>query len=205
MLRYSEVRDTIKDGDIVLFKGRGLLSSLIRFFTGSDFTHAGIAIWWHERLMVVEAVGRGVWAVPLSWRLATYKGLTYLLTTKDDELRKRNITLDRVKLVATAKTELGKDYAKWLLVRVMRKILFRMKGGHDPWRPPERLICSQFVSRVYREGNLDLHEDEPDEYTTPAHLATSGYLQNRGMLYTDMHGEAARYAELETGLLRASK
>src|SRR5690606_24802877 len=169
-LRYSDIRGSIQDGDVLLFKGRGLLSRLISIFTGSEYTHSGIAVWWNERLMVLAAVGKGVWAVPLSWRLATYKGTAYWWTADDDKPRDMGVVLDRARIVARAKIELGKEYASWLLVRLARRILLHVRGGADPMRPPERLICSQYVSWAYREGNLDLMRNEPDCFTTPAHL-----------------------------------
>jgi hypothetical protein len=100
--------------------------------------------------------------------------------------------------VATAKIELGKEYASWLLVRLARRILLRVRGGGaDPLRPPDKLVCSQYVSQAYRSGNLDLMADEPDSFTTPAHLAGSQYLRNRGQLYIEVQGEASRYIEAD--------
>jgi hypothetical protein len=194
LLQYSDIRESIQDGDILLFKGRGLLSRLISVFTRSEYTHAGIAVWWNERLMVLEAVGKGVWAVPLSWRLATYKGWMYWWTADESKLSEKNIVLDRTGIVSTAKIELGKEYAAWLLVRAARRLVLRVRGGApDPLRPPDKLLCSQYVSQAYRSGNLDLIDDEPDSFTTPAHLARCQYLRNRGQLYIDVQGEAARY------------
>jgi hypothetical protein len=193
-LRYTDIRGSIQDGDILLFKGRGLLSRLISMFTRSEYTHSGIAVWWNERLMVLEAVGKGVWAVPLSWRLATYKGWAYWWTADEHKLREKSVVLDRASIVARAKIELGKEYATWLLVRAARRILLRVRGGAaDPLRPPDKLLCSQYVSQAYRAGNLDLIEDEPDSFTTPAHLASCGYLRNRGQIYIEVQGEEARY------------
>jgi hypothetical protein len=193
-LRYADIRGSIQDGDILLFKGRGLLSRLISMFTRSDYTHSGIAVWWNERLMVLEAVGKGVWAVPLSWRLATYKGWAYWWTPDEDKLSEAEIVLNRAGIVTTAKLELGKEYASWLLVRMARRLLLRVRGGGaDPLRPPDKLLCSQYVSHAYRSGNLDLIADEPDSFTTPAHLARCEYLRNRGQVYIEVQGEAARY------------
>jgi hypothetical protein len=176
-----------------LFTGSTLLSRLISLFTGSEYTHSGIAVWWNERLMLLEAAGKGVWAVPLSWRLGTYKGRAYWLTADEDKLREKDIVLDRARIVARAKVELGKEYAAWLLVRLARRIILRLRGGADPMRPPDKLICSQYVSQAYRAGNLDLVDGEPDSFTTPAHLASCEYLRNRGLLQIEVRGEEARY------------
>lgn len=59
---YEEVREKIQDGDIVFIRDKkGIWSKIIRFFTKSKFSHAGIAFWMssggHRRLMIVEAQG----------------------------------------------------------------------------------------------------------------------------------------------------
>lgn len=59
---YKEARDHINDGDIVFIRDKvGPLTSLVRFFTKSKYSHVGIAFWIHtagkKRLMMVEAQG----------------------------------------------------------------------------------------------------------------------------------------------------
>lgn len=61
-LKYEDARMHIKDGDIVFIRDKaGPLISLIRFFTKSKYSHAGIAFWIEtagkRRLMMVEAQG----------------------------------------------------------------------------------------------------------------------------------------------------
>ena len=62
---YRTVRAAIHDGDILLFSGRKPFSLLIRVLTRSRYSHAGIAAWWGERLMVMEAGVGGVHAARL--------------------------------------------------------------------------------------------------------------------------------------------
>ena len=73
-LKYDEIRKQIKDGDIFLYKGKGLLRSgfiatLVQVVTRSPYSHAGMAVWWNQRLMVIEAIGNGVIVNPLSLSL----------------------------------------------------------------------------------------------------------------------------------------
>lgn len=48
-----------RDGDILIwsdsFKGQSRYGALIRFFTASDYTHCGIALWQNGELYVAEA------------------------------------------------------------------------------------------------------------------------------------------------------
>lgn len=62
MYSYEEVRNKVQDGDIIFIRDKkGIFSKIIRFFTKSKFSHAGIAFWMssggHRRLMIVEAQG----------------------------------------------------------------------------------------------------------------------------------------------------
>ena len=73
---YPDVRAQIQDGDVLLFQGTHWLSRLIRWGSKSPYSHAGVALWWGPRLMVVQAVGKGVEAVPLSHAVDRYSGGT---------------------------------------------------------------------------------------------------------------------------------
>jgi len=56
------VRASMRSGDVLLFRGRGLLSWLIRHATHSDYSHAGLLFRYCGRVYCLEAVGKGcVW------------------------------------------------------------------------------------------------------------------------------------------------
>jgi hypothetical protein len=73
-LKYTDVRQDIKQGDILLYKGRTFVSWAIKFFTRSEYSHAGIAAKWNDRLMVMEAIRKGVIVNPLRRSVKRYKG-----------------------------------------------------------------------------------------------------------------------------------
>lgn len=59
---YNNVRDNIKNGDIVFMRNRtGILPWIIRLFTSSNYSHVGIAFWVvvedSRRLMIAETQG----------------------------------------------------------------------------------------------------------------------------------------------------
>ena len=58
----------VKDGDVLLFQGTGWLSRFIRWGSNSAYSHAGIALWWGARLMVVQSANRGVEVLPAAIR-----------------------------------------------------------------------------------------------------------------------------------------
>lgn len=88
---YSEIRGQLKTGDLVLFGGKGRISSLIKRFTRSPYSHVGMIIrtelgvllWESTTLSNVEDVftgkaHKGPQVVMLSDRIRTYEGEIYV-------------------------------------------------------------------------------------------------------------------------------
>lgn len=186
-VEYAAVRDTIRDGDIVLFAGMNAFSRMIRRVTRSPYSHAGLAAWWGETLIVMEAKGSGVHAARLSHVVKRYKGGAELWTTVDDATES---LLQREKVIKLAKTELGKPYNIWKLAAYLRRMIAFKLGLHQseqvaaaaPDGPsPENFICSEYVSYVWRHGGLPLC-GELDHYTTPRDISASEHLKRVGAL-----------------------
>ena len=95
MPSYQQLRKKIKTGDLVLFSGKGGVSDWIKLFTGSKFSHIGLALVLsdddQDMVLLLESttlndiediesgqIRRGVQLVPLSERVRTYKGKVYL-------------------------------------------------------------------------------------------------------------------------------
>lgn len=174
LLDYNSVRGGIRDGDIILFKGERTLSYIIKRLSGSPFSHTGIAAWWEDRLMVLAADEFGVRALPMSRYLYEYTGKAELWTTDEN--------LNRIRVISTAREELGKRYSIWGLVRVLRRILAHYQGGIDPDKPPDKFFCSQYLSYCWREGGIDLADKVSDEFTEPADVSNSPHIRRVGIL-----------------------
>lgn len=56
MLKYAEVRERIKTGDLISCEGRGVSSYLIRLWTSSSISHCGIAVWAGDALWMLESM-----------------------------------------------------------------------------------------------------------------------------------------------------
>lgn len=71
MLKYITYRQSIKSGDLLAWSHRGWSSwhdfkiQFVRFFTQSEYSHVGLAIWLGGRLFVLEAVEPMVRIYPL--------------------------------------------------------------------------------------------------------------------------------------------
>lgn len=64
---YDIARPQIETGDIIAVREKhGTLSPFTRFFTHSDYTHNGIAIWLHDGLWMAELNGGRNHIIPIS-------------------------------------------------------------------------------------------------------------------------------------------
>lgn len=177
-LQYSRTRLQIRDCDILLYRGRSWESRLIRLVTGAPYSHAGLAVWWNDRLMVLEAVGRGVVATPLSANVRRYDGRVELFTSVEEIS-----PADRTRMVEFAQRELGKSYGTMQAILLgLRRLLGNRGGEGDSWRRARKLICSQYVAGVYTQAGRDLTAGVSDRFTAPGDIALSPLLRRLGNL-----------------------
>ena len=170
---YQEIRNTIKNVDILMYQGTSLISRIIRKLTRSEYSHAGIVAWWNERLMVMEAVGKGVIVTPISNNIKNYKGKIHLYSAKipisPDE---------RLKMLQFAQLELGKEYATWKLILFGLKIIFKEDiDKRDELKRENKLYCSHYVAQIYNSGGHDLKKGVSDRFMRPEDIAKSELLE----------------------------
>lgn len=102
-MNYTDARPLIQSGDVFAWRGRNFWSRLIRSWTGSSWSHVGIAWVVGGRVLVLEArFHGGVRCVPLSKLLPcdwiTGQGLTdEQLTRALDELGGGYSTIDAIR------------------------------------------------------------------------------------------------------------
>jgi hypothetical protein len=174
---YKEIRSNIKNGDILMYKGKGLFSALIKFFTRSDYSHAGIAVWWNERLMVMEAVGKGVIVTPLSRNIDYYPG-----DVEWFEYEEKISEEDRIKMMICGQEELGRSYGKLKVLWFGIKIFFGLKLKKEDAEEHDRLFCSEYVSKIYDCIDLDLDMDKAHRNTSPDDIVKSSKTVFKGVL-----------------------
>jgi hypothetical protein len=71
-MKYAEYRNSIKTGDILAWGKKSTASSIVRLFTGSEYSHVGMAYVYKGRVFVLEAVFPYIRFVPLSNLLPFY-------------------------------------------------------------------------------------------------------------------------------------
>lgn len=174
--RYEEVRPQIKNGDVIMYEGKSMVPKLVSWFTRSPYSHAGIAVWWNERLMVMEAAMRGVMVMPLSRNIFRHKGKVEWFTSKQEISDE-----DRLRMVIFAQEELGKSFARWKAVLFGLKVLLnRNLSKKDQLRMENKLFCSQYVAQIYNSIGLDLKKNREDRFMSPGDIARSPLLEKRG-------------------------
>jgi hypothetical protein len=181
---YPAIRGEIQDGDILLFRGKSWLSRLICWITRSPYSHAAILGWWNGRLMVLDATPTGVVTSQMSLIVNEYSGKLELWTTDEH--------LSRFEVIRTAQLLLGKRSSKGKLVRTLKRLLGRSR--HEPIDPeaaPEDFVRSEFVSRVWRAGGVDLVKHAPDTSIRPGDIAKSPSVRKIGDLVRGDPGKIA--------------
>lgn len=197
VLRYSLVRHTLRDGTVLLFRGRGVFSRLIQATGRSPYSHAAMLAWWGDRLMVVESrEGSGCRAIPFSMVLA-----------EGHEIDAFDVTLlsplgdERPAAVGEAIRWLSTRYGWRTIVRIGAARLLSPLSFIRPvgalrarWARPLRapdgqptsgLVCSELVARAWSAAGVELVPDiaDYDDATVePGDLSRSGRLTLLGRI-----------------------
>lgn len=172
-MKYSEIRDQIKTGDVFSCCGkRSWFSKAITIFQGgSEITHSALAIWTdfpgveNGRLCIYESMEPGgVRLTPLSIALESYAkegGHIYWQPLIDSNINNRLV-------VQYALQQWTKAYASIyqiaLIVSPWLRLLRKLRGGN--WDTDKnRFICSELVISSLAAGGYD-HQKEK-AFTTP--------------------------------------
>lgn len=171
-LPYHAVRNEVRDLDIFMFRGDYKSSKLFRLVDRSYYSHAALALWWRERLMILQAEGPGIQAVPMSVAVGSYPGRVDWYRLRRDQVPDFEAKLPRV--VNEAKADLGLPYGFGDLLRNLKRWLTKVKLSDPSW--PRAMYCSEYVERCFRVGGIPL-SDRPDIITMPKHIAASPLLE----------------------------
>lgn len=178
---YSQVRDEIVDGDVILFRGDAELSHVISDISQSAYSHSGLVLTWYGRRMLLAAEMPQVRAIPLGIMVAKYHGRIdwYKLTP---EARAK---LDLQSLAIEALVHLGIEYGTGKLFELASHFLLGTNANDDDTHP-DTLVCSQYVSRCFRLAGLDL-SPQSDLATVPGEIAVSPYLCYQATLQKEIN------------------
>ncbi len=184
MLTYEKYREIAQTGDLVGFSGTGLLSTGIKIFSGSEWSHIGFVIksaeWdmilcWESTLLCKVAdietgyVKKGVMLVPLEARISTYEGKVGIRRIHE------TLTLEQLVILRTFRQEVKnrpyeKDYCE--LIKSAYDGPFG-KNTHDL----TSIFCSEGVAEPFIRMSILPNDQSSNEYT-PGDLLDEGNYNN---------------------------
>lgn len=179
----ADRRSEIADGDLLLYRSRGVIASLIRVAGRSDYSHAARAAWWGDDLFCCEVRGlTGGRAVTLASQVRRYPGLIDVYETNPSN---RWPHYDRPAAVRYLRLLAGSDYgwtailaAATLHLPVVRLLVRpELSDSVTSSRPP---YCSQACALADRlGGGVDPVPRLADRLTEPGDLARSNFYRYR--------------------------
>ena len=179
LVDYNDTRQQIADGDLLLYRRRGLISQAGR----GEHCHAAMAAWWADDLFCIETRAlRGGRAVTLSSQVRRYPGRIDVYEANPENLCPQ---YDAAAAVRFMRRLAGCDYG-WLnllaaaLLHLPLVRLFVCVQTDDQainaWPP----FCSQAVAMADRlGGHVDPVPHLADRLTEPADLARSVFYRYR--------------------------
>jgi hypothetical protein len=182
-VNLADVADDIRDGDLLLFRGRGAVARLIGVAGRSEYSHAARAVWWGNDLFCCEVRElRGGRAVTLASQVRRFPGLIDVFEVNPSN---RWREYNRRGAVRYMRRLAGCDYGYLgvLQAALRHAPLWRFLVHPDsddqraPGQPP---FCSQASTMADRlGGGVDPVPHLADRLTEPADLARSPFYRYR--------------------------
>ena len=166
-MKYRYERKNINTGDILLFSGKGLFSSLIRLATFSKISHVGIAYVIGGDIYCWESTSlskgkKGVQISLLSNRVQSYNGKIWV----------RHLQCKHTPLFYSGLRELRRE----LKDKPYERNIWELIGSAMPWRNKSNLksvFCSELVAEAYKRMGI-LHTKLPSNEFTPKDFELGG-------------------------------
>lgn len=182
LLDYHEVRSQIRDLDVIAVRGRGLVSSLIRFFTRSPYTHVGFALWERnehgEPTVLRMAESRELRGHRTTW-------LSHEVQVSDCYWFRGPVLPDRERAILWLQRAMGwapYDYrgvlrlAWWLPTRWLSQWFPALTEALPSPRADSlgyvQRYCMALVSAAFRIGGRDVWPDKPDAAVVPGDVVS---------------------------------
>ena len=208
---YTDVKKDIRDCDLFLFRGNYRTSRLFEKLDFSYYSHAAFVLRWDERLMILQAEGKGIEAIPLSVCIGEYPGRVDWYKLKHESFPDiANLQVALRKVAAEGKSDLGVSDGYLALLKNLAHWAFNFKLT-DPTHP-KGMFCSQYVEHCFRTGGIPIAQSEaegdgsrpPSEHwfrhrkprsdiaTFPKHIAYSPHVEYAATIRHNPKHEASR-------------
>ena len=178
---YSQAKSLIKEGDVLLFQGKGMLSWLIKRYGSGVHSHVGIAHWDGNHLQCVEfrefKGGRSISLKSLvdensadidvfrAAKTIEYESVKYELT---------EVVASKISSILILLTGLPYGWKNiWKLVKHYTPLLRLAPQNMKDDDPTKVFVCSTAVAYAYRMAYVDPVPYLADTAVAPADLARS--------------------------------
>ena len=183
LVELSQQAAAIRDSDLLLFRGRGLVSRLIGVAGRSNYTHAARAVWWGDELFCCEVRElKGGRAVTLESQVRKYPAAIDVFEANPND---RWREYDRRGSARYIRRLAGCDYGyAGVLKAALRHLpLWRFlvrPDLNDHRRSSQPPYCSEACAMADRlGGKVDPVPHLADRLTEPADLARSPFYRYR--------------------------
>jgi hypothetical protein len=195
----EQARGLIQEGDVFLFRGKGIVSKGIQKVTQGRYSHVGLASWHHNKNNVLELVefrewkgGRttafaqqlkksdgqiDVYRVLSPRKVVSFNPKTLEFSEKWVEFKPHDVTYEMRQMTGLP---YGMARIWWMAKFYMLGLRFLL---HDPsvfddttTDVPVLPVCSTAVATCFSRHNFDLIKNRSDERTTPVDIARSPLL-----------------------------
>lgn len=155
----QELLNTAINGDIILYKGKGLTSSLIRYFDNAKYTHVGL-VWCPEKVnhkLTLDMWTSGLTCLPLKRRASIYDEFCIIRPNRSPELI--NNAIDSL-LYNWDGTDVKYDYMILLRIAIYKKLKLNVSMGRG-----NKDICSELIQGYF--GMIEIDSYANNRLITP--------------------------------------
>jgi hypothetical protein len=156
--KYKNLRPLIKDGDIILFHGKSLISRIIRFCDKATYNHVGVVVEKLGSLYIVDSNESGVQADRLSWRIRKYKGGDFIIIQS---------TLPAYQVQDELNSLLQKADQKWIKYDYLNGVKELLNRGFG------------FKFRITKRDEHDICSDYVSDYAVNLSMVKRGFLEQK--------------------------
>ena len=185
LVPYHEAKQYIKEADVLLFRGKGLVSWLIKRYGGGMHSHAAMAHWDGDHLECLEfREFKGGRSVSLKSQVATHPDnidvfrVASLIEHDDEKHMLTEDTSDRITDIMIKNTGLPYGWKNfWKLGKHYVPFLRLAKQNMKDDDPTDVFVCSTAVAYAFRKAYIDPVPYLADTAVMPADLARSALFQ----------------------------
>ena len=199
IISWEVAKDHLRDGDIALFRGAGIVSFFIRRASQGHYSHVGVISGYgyngHRVWECVEFLEyKGGRTINLDRYIKSYEGSIdifrpsrkkniIIYDQENDQIIDKNIPLDAQGVINTMRKMTGLPYGWkriwWLFQRKapFLRIIYPIDSVvDDNIKEPVYPVCSTAIAYSFSKQGYDVVHHRADDYTEPSDLARSALL-----------------------------